>query len=183
MYLHALAAKVMLIRNPARLYMVNAPTAEMERIIATFVPQTFVGTKEEVAAINPEMPVLYPELKKVMEKAAARKGQKFNESDYKAFLANHRPLISASYYDQADGYGYSGPPLRELVIYKKDFNTSDLIIKPGDPIYHWVFAKVFLPANLTHFVAVDLQELATCLDKKLAKVVEELAENKVDVAE
>lgn len=45
--LHSFAAKVMLMRNPARRFMVNAPVFAMEKIIANALPDsTFVGTRE-----------------------------------------------------------------------------------------------------------------------------------------
>jgi hypothetical protein len=45
--LHSFAAKVMLMRNPQRKYMVNAPVFAMEKIIADALPGfVFVGTRE-----------------------------------------------------------------------------------------------------------------------------------------
>ncbi len=45
--LHSFAAKVMLMRNPQRKYMVNAPNFAMEKIIADALPSAvFVGTRE-----------------------------------------------------------------------------------------------------------------------------------------
>ncbi len=45
--LHSFAAKVMLMRNPKRKYMVNAPVFAMEDIIAKALPDdTFVGTRQ-----------------------------------------------------------------------------------------------------------------------------------------
>jgi hypothetical protein len=45
--LHSFAAKVMLLRNPQRKYMINAPVAAMEKILATALPSGLhVGTRE-----------------------------------------------------------------------------------------------------------------------------------------
>ena len=50
--LHAFAAKVMLMRNPLRKYMINAPMRDMEKIIAKALPNSIhVGTKEQEAII------------------------------------------------------------------------------------------------------------------------------------
>jgi hypothetical protein len=59
--LHSFAAKVMLMRNPARKFMVNTPAFAMEQIIVNALPDaTFVGTRqmrkemEEVQRVNKE---------------------------------------------------------------------------------------------------------------------------------
>ena len=52
--LHSFAAKVMLERNPARKYMINAPVLMMEQILANALPpeSMFVGTKEMLKAFQ-----------------------------------------------------------------------------------------------------------------------------------
>jgi hypothetical protein len=46
--LHSFAAKVMLMRNPERKYMVNAPVLAMEKIFLSAIPgSVFVGTREK----------------------------------------------------------------------------------------------------------------------------------------
>jgi hypothetical protein len=280
MNLQAFAAKVMLMRNPERRNMITSPTANMESIIASFVPHTFVGTKEDyeknnlpklsleeftklmndpnesedlflemyknaVIAFAPnekeaqfnannynrnrqrylnenldlesliskgdaeglnydsvkgfhvskekleairtkvikeqwndyrKPKVLFTALKRELVERAKRKGKTFSDEDYEVFLKAHPPIISMTYTQFSKTYK---KPDR-LVIYEENEPTKPwLEIVSNNKDYNWIFQSVYQPIEKTHFVAVSLQELATCLDKQPEKALELKEEKEV----
>lgn len=66
--LHSFAAKVMLMKNPERLYMVNAPTPLMEAIMAKAAPSNlFMGTKEMIKEIENRRFITFEDFNNILE--------------------------------------------------------------------------------------------------------------------
>lgn len=82
MDLHSFAAKVMLLRNPDRKYMINAPVFAMEEIVLKALPQdVFVGTRE---------------MQKILE-------ERLNSGTIDDFMASHPSVIEKIKDEEKEG--------------------------------------------------------------------------------
>lgn len=60
LFLHSFGAKVMLMRNPNRKYMVNSPEWTMESLIVIALPgAVYVGTREELKTLKERLPITF----------------------------------------------------------------------------------------------------------------------------
>lgn len=163
MDLHAFAAKVMLMRNPGRRYMVAAPEVFIEMVFSKNVPsdKLFIGTKELLHGYKTDdrstkgLHTLY-ELGKILKRERYKNP---NVEDLDTILAKHPPIISVSYPEK--------PPfsVQAITIYKEPSSKEPwLSISRENPkCYKWMFEEAFLPIDSsTHYMAVDLRALAQC---------------------
>jgi hypothetical protein len=143
----------MLMRNPQRRYMVNAPLPDMEMIIANSLPpkSVFIGMRNDK--------IVYDQfyfLKNVFSK-------QFNPEPFESFLDKRPPIISRSF--------SSGKYFMSFFEPKTDEKWLEIDKIKDDQTYNWIFQSAFSPAGeAKHFIAVDLKALAECkpLDSDLS---------------
>lgn len=137
MDLHSFAAKVMLMRNPQRRFMMNAPVFHMGKIIAASLPpqSVFAGTQEM--------------------KKAIKKGETVCSAEFSAFMKDHPPLLSVDALTHINDFFIVPDPhhLQSLPL---------LHVHRKDPAYAWIFTDPFKPRGDTQYVLVDLHRLANC---------------------
>jgi hypothetical protein len=93
--LHSFAAKVMLMRNPQRKYMVNAPAFAMEKIIVDALPHSvFVGTQEMQQIMQERQNVAYEEFRAEHENLVIEKLREKAIEDSKRKNENLEHVIS-----------------------------------------------------------------------------------------
>ena len=136
MNLHAFAAKVMLMRNPNRLFMVNGPSAMMAKIILKNLPgKVFVGTKEIGAYFD------VPSL--------------FSPEELDEIPITNPSILSS------DG-NYSMRKANYLSVYDPLNRTKILFtIDHADSNYGWIFRGRAAGVGCS-LVAVDLNAMANC---------------------
>lgn len=185
LHMHKFAAKVMLSLNPQRRFMINAPAWVMESIIAEALPGGLhAGTREMYQNLNRMADLSFnawlktPEAIQIKERLLA-KGLKEGSAEFKKdllsqfksnfpyverrsgqkqslweFLKENPPIISL---------GYDGRSIRnKMVIYEAP--ESDKVFLEiswsNYDTYDWMFTPPFAPAGVTHYIAVDLKQLA-----------------------
>lgn len=226
--LHSFAAKVMLLRNPNRKYMVTAPVFAMENIIMkTFSKGVYIGTQEMKKLMEERQRVTLDEFiaknenktkefNEKIRKAAQRKIKSLNEAltegeniedlevglyvelkDGK-FIASDDKIIKGInnkmyeefiMYKNPYSFGQKHwkikekkhtddflkamekyPPIlsvddiksitNKFIIYNPETQTPWLSVNNTNPNYKWMFERVFKPQGVTHYIVVDLVELA-----------------------
>jgi hypothetical protein len=188
--LHSFAARVMLIRNPDRKYMVNAPVNAMEMIFAKALPGSFhAGTVEMRQKMEKRQKVTLQEFTEVKIPKRSKKAQEravkdpFDpfvckvecletltvEEQYRRYK-NPYPFASAKNKEEEDKeflkFMEKHPPILsvendKMIIYNPQSPSEpDLTIEKSDKKYEWMNVRALKPSGSTHYVAVDLLELA-----------------------
>lgn len=187
--LHSFAAKVMLLHNPERKYMVNAPVAAVEKIIREALPpqSVFVGTREVRKMIQERLDMSLEQFKSehqdtVSEIVKTHKGNaKFikiliNQEfflfkapySHASFKFDPQPEYTTTVAREFLDYLHRYPPLLSddevrMTIYDKDNPESPwLSIDKTNCDYNWIFTQPFVPTGQTHYIVVDLVNLAKC---------------------
>jgi len=188
--LHSFAAKVMLLRNPTRKYMVNTPADSMEMIFAKALPGSFhAGTiemqekmkKRQDISMDEFANVILPKQSKKIQEIAktnpddmrvmkAQLLEKFSLDKKYHFYKNPYPFPSAKDQNMAGKefleFMEKHPPILSkqkdrMVIFNPQTSESDITIMNGCKGYEFMNKRVFKPVGSTHYVAVDLLALAT----------------------
>lgn len=192
--LHSFAAKVMLIRNPKRKYMVNAPADAMEMIFAKSLPGSFhAGTLEMQRKMEKRQSITLEAFTNELLPKKSRKAQEiaaidpfdkrvmreeclegYSVEERYHFYKNPYPFKSATATETKSEeflkFMEKHPPIlssqkEKMTIFNPLSNEPDLTIHKGDKRYKWTDVRVLKPCGTTHYVVVDLLELAQC--KKL----------------
>lgn len=188
--LHSFLAKVMLVRNPERKYMVNAPNMAMEAIIAKSLPEksVFVGTKEMKNELK-KRDITLRQFRTQHEAEIAKKVAQYSISPGENEASRVQRVTRNLYNQYVEPFGYVevegyptlltwmekyGPPLLSSDGIKS-FKTYFTIYDKANPdkewlkvyrntdeakIYDWMFSGPFSAAGNTHFIVVDLKNLA-----------------------
>jgi hypothetical protein len=183
--LHSFGAKVMLLMNPKRKFMINAPVWAMEKIMAQHFknsPESLhIGTKEMFKhlsnVVDIPMNVFLSEHKeKFLQERPYLKNpkRKTTENDLYGmfkdpyptmltmsgsskvlyvFMKKFQPIISLG---STDKFITS-----EMQVFEYPSDTKPwLTIRETDSTYDFMFQSPFKPAGLTHYMAVNLKDLA-----------------------
>ena len=191
--LHSFAAKVMLMRNPHRKFMVNAPVWAMEKIIINALPNSVsIGTKELRAALQERKHLSFEEFKatntSIIKKSDDADLLKVRYTIYKdlAYTRHHSmsveefleitqknpPMISVDPSLTFDPQVCIDRCLSRKTEREQTKHYNITIYNPKNAIdpwlsidndnkdYQWIFQSAFVPALSTHYIVVDLIDLA-----------------------
>ena len=171
--LHSFAAKVMLMRNPNRKYMVNTPANVMRNIIINSLPlsATYVGTREMLQTLRERQNISFDEFITNYQKLQPiykiygddnlddqyenfLKPYYHNDKteSFLQFLEKHPSILSISV-DQNKN--------KSFILYDSvDSNEPWLVFDKTKKDYQWMFTEPYRPAGITHYFVVDLKVLA-----------------------
>lgn len=182
MDLHSFAAKVMLLRNPERRYMVNAPVFGMEKILLEAVPanSVYVGTREMHQVMQDRANVTLEEFTKTHAEQLQGKDMSgiyheffYFKSPYDRSLYRYgiKPEVTTEAAERFLAYLNAHPPLlsvdeewrinEKFTLYDKDApNKPWLRADKSNQDYDWMFTGPYQPAKrtTTHFIVVDLKK-------------------------
>jgi hypothetical protein len=177
--LHSFAAKVMLMRNPERRFMINAPVWAMLHIMAK-VPELkghlFLGTLEMEKQLLLKKPLMGKLAKGNLKEFIVAFKQSSDYEGEKIFNARKLEFWRDFSYRQNTEVLLEDlekfPPI--ISVHRGEdkktngmtvFEPSDRLkiaieISKQDPDYSFVFSEPFLPGSGTYYIAVDLKALA-----------------------
>jgi hypothetical protein len=188
--LHSFAARVMLMRNPNRKYMITTPVTIMRRIIIDALPNdTFLGTIEMINDIKEDQKmtieeyieekkfdpsatreyierrfgyVKYPRsFKNIFTRETKLADREKDTNELIEFMEKHPPVLSAKYEKRKSILSEEYKELILAIYDSNDRKKEPITINKGDPTYNWLFISEFKPVtDDTYYVAVNLEALA-----------------------
>jgi hypothetical protein len=181
--LHSFAAKIMLIRNPERKYMVNTPVHSMEMIFAKALPNSFyAGTLEMQEEMKQRQAVTKEQFIKKIEQKDKEAMEITRRCDLEERFYLYRTLYhfesatsKETEVEEFLAFMEKHPPILSIkdrqvtIINPHSPSTPVLMIDTKNPTYEWMNAYCFQPSTREiHYIAIDLLALANA--KSLAPI-------------